>query len=224
MRRLRRSVALTLAALLVVSNAALWQRHGPSLRTEDRNHDGRPDVWRWYDADGRLVRLELDTNFDGRPDAREAYRDDRPIRVEIDTNLDNRIDRVVEFDPQTHDVIREEIDTNLNGTADVLLLYEHGRPVFVEHVVDDVAAAEPEEPDALLAFNDPFLNDLAVRSTFTRLDPVIAVLASAGAPQQLVRISAPRTGRSIARCSLSPVRTIHRRSILVRGPPLVHSL
>jgi hypothetical protein len=43
---------------------------------EDRNRDGRPDAWRGYDR-GHIIRLELDTNFDGKADWREKW-DPRP--------------------------------------------------------------------------------------------------------------------------------------------------
>jgi hypothetical protein len=48
---------------------------GPLLRVEeDTNHDGRPDKWERYEG-GVLVTAEFDENGDGRPDRRLTYRD-----------------------------------------------------------------------------------------------------------------------------------------------------
>src|SRR5262245_61221592 len=155
MTRPCRAVALMLAALFAVNGVVLCHTRRPALVTDDRNRDGRADVWRWYDADGRLVRLEIDTNFDGRPDRREEYRDNRLLRREIDRNFDDRLDDVFEFDPETSLIVLEKIDTNLNGTADLLRLYALGRPVFSERVDEDARVSAPGAAGGLQPFNDP---------------------------------------------------------------------
>jgi hypothetical protein len=122
MGRVRCLVVVALTVLLAANGAVPWPTARPSLLTDDRNHDGRPDVWRWYDADGRLVRVEIDSNFDARPDD------------------------VVELDPDTSEVVREDIDTNLNGSADVLRLYAHGTVAYSESATDDTATPVFRDP------------------------------------------------------------------------------
>src|SRR5258706_10360534 len=54
---------------------------GDDVRTEDQNRDGRPDVWRLYDRQGRVIERALDTNFDGRSDVQEYYDSRRKEQV-----------------------------------------------------------------------------------------------------------------------------------------------
>ncbi len=55
---------------------------GPLLRVEeDTNRDGRPDKWERY-ADGLVQVAEFDENFDGRPDRRLTYRDAELVLIE----------------------------------------------------------------------------------------------------------------------------------------------
>src|SRR4051812_13950053 len=78
-RPMRRPSALLLFSVLCALSvcalgAGAWPwRPGGDVLTEDQNHDGRPDVWRAYDHQGRLARIALDTNFDGRSDVQEFY-------------------------------------------------------------------------------------------------------------------------------------------------------
>ena len=46
---------------------------GRDVRTDDKNRDGRPDVWRVYDRQGQLATMTVDTNFDGRSDVHEYF-------------------------------------------------------------------------------------------------------------------------------------------------------
>ena len=55
---------------------------GPLLRVEeDTNHDGRPDKWERYE-NGVVEVAEFDENHDGRPDRRLTYRDAELILIE----------------------------------------------------------------------------------------------------------------------------------------------
>src|SRR5260370_41394051 len=87
------------------------------VRTEDRNGDGRPDVWRVYGSDGRLREVGIDTNFDGRSDVREYYDSGALIRRESDRNFNDQVDLVEDFDPITHAHIRSVIDLDCHRTS-----------------------------------------------------------------------------------------------------------
>src|SRR5438876_11163686 len=70
--RMKSSVRRALAILCMLGcagdSAVFLSLITAAVRTEDRNCDGRPDVWRFYDASGELARVAIDTNFDGRSD------------------------------------------------------------------------------------------------------------------------------------------------------------
>jgi hypothetical protein len=186
MRRARRSVALVLTALLASNGSVPWLTARPSLLTDDRNHDGRADVWRWYDADGRLVRVEIDSNFD------------------------TRADDVVEFDPQTSEIVREDIDTNLNGTADVLRLYAHGRLVYTERAEADAGAP---------VFSDPFLRDLVARPGEDGSHALVAALVSGGVAPQPPPACAAYKSRAIHFTHVRSASSARLGSAPLRGPP-----
>src|SRR5215468_5198051 len=128
-RAQRLTVALGLAVTLLTALASGWRPCGRAS-TEDRNHDGRPDVWRWYNANGQLVGVALDTNFDGRSDVNEFYDNGALIRRELDRDFNSQVDLVQEFDPATRQIVRSISDIDADGVADVLLLFQDGQPVY----------------------------------------------------------------------------------------------
>jgi hypothetical protein len=179
-----RRLALAVAALVcgLTLTVSLWTP-GELVRTEDQNHDGRPDVWRYYDRHGRLDRVDVDTNFDGRADRRTFYRDGIVTRTETDRNFDNQIDLIEEFDLLGREHIRSVVDANFDGTADLLVLFQDGQPVHSEwrtppphshdlpqpRVANTVHLGEHENRTAagtgtLLALEDPFVADTALRA------------------------------------------------------------
>jgi hypothetical protein len=158
--------AFMCAAVLTVS---LWPT--PELvRTEDQNHDGRPDLWRFYDRQGRLTRVEIDTNFDGRTDHRDYYRDGSLTRSESDRNFDNRIDLIEEFDRTGRQHVRSVVDANFDGAADLLVLFQDGKPVHSEWATPAPEAlahyARPirEAAEPLTPFEDPFGANATLRA------------------------------------------------------------
>src|SRR5579864_1437442 len=122
---------LCTVACATVTIGAVWPTDR-NVRTEDRNADGRPDVWRRYDQSGQLAEVAIDTNFDGRSDIQEYYDRGGLIRRESDRNFDDRVDLIEEFDGATHQQIKSVVDLDYDGTADLLVLFRDGRPVFAE--------------------------------------------------------------------------------------------
>ena len=78
-------------ALVPTALLSLWST-GVSVSTEDRNADGRPDVWRHFDRRGQLTTVAVDTNFDGRSDVQEIYDDGVLRRRDSDRNFNNQVD------------------------------------------------------------------------------------------------------------------------------------
>jgi len=144
------------------------------VRADDRNRDGRPDLWRLYDVRDQLVRNAIDGNLDGRPDESEHYVGGVLVRRELDRNFDNRADLSETFDTITGRLAREIVDVDFNGTADLLVLFQDGRPVFKKwatatSIADPPTDAVPEIPHnrnaasavAFTSLADPFLADTA---------------------------------------------------------------
>ena len=175
----------------LIAGGATWTSVARTT-TDDRNGDGRPDVWRTYDRDGRLVEVAVDSNFDGRSDVEEYYTGGDLIRRESDRNFDDRIDLVEEFDSTTHAQVRATIDTDFDGVADLLILFQDGRPVYTkrttgvpgDRILRDAAAAgiwQGRQGNAPIAgLEDPFAGDVAARSEPPRVAAVDVTSIAAG--------------------------------------------
>jgi hypothetical protein len=226
MRRL--GFALILLCALTCAMAAAgspWLGAG-YVRTEDRNGDGRPDVWRVYDRSGHASRVRIDVNFDGRSDVEEYYERGMLVRRESDRNFDGRIDLADEFDAATGQQVRSVQDVNFDGTADLLVLFRDGESVAWKWAPRQAPAAGIPAPQADAAgsaaddrpapLTDPFRNDQAVRAV--SLTP--ATDACVGIAKFCLPADRAHAGRSLAS---SPVSiSIASRHIgaprLVRAP------
>jgi hypothetical protein len=226
-----RALAFVLGVLTCVT-AGLFSTSLPhrSIRTEDLNRDGRPDVWRAYGRDGRIARIAVDTNFDGRSDVEELYENGILVRRQTDRNFDDQIDLVQDFDPATRQIVRSLTDVNADGVADLLILFQNGTPVFSkwmsrgarERLPETLAraAAQPsnEPPTALL---DPFSGDLiftAVRVDATPDEP-FSLPAPIGPAEVIARpVVFAGSAQAFALDRLLPATTPLGTSAL-RGPP-----
>ena len=191
-----KSVPGRLAVLLCVVSCAtltaveIWPG-ARDVRTTDQNGDGRPDVWRHFDARGEVTEVDRDTNFDGKPDVEEYYERGALVRRESDRNFNGQADLIEEFDADTHGQTRSVIDIDYDGTADLLILFRDGRPVFSKR-------ACPKPPNgairttpvgqndrvALIPLGDPFQSDTAIRTTHTGLgdEAFIGLSTTGGLP------------------------------------------
>jgi len=229
---LRLTIALGLALCVWAVFAAVWFPEGRAF-TEDRNHDGRPDVWRSYDANGQLVSVVLDTNFDGRSDVNEFYDNGTLVRRELDRDFNNTIDLVQEFDPATRQIVRSISDVDADGVADLLLLFQDGQPVYSKWAhrhtqsvsgpvdTDQPSSAPGARPPSLLALSDPFSGDLAVKGTRTAAQSrdTLALATASGLPQA-TRSAVILTATSsflTSHCSVASAPVAGPRS--PRGPP-----
>src|SRR5215468_7567717 len=129
---IRRSLAAAVCTLLC-SMVALLVWHLPdAVRAEDRNRDGRPDLWRSFDPQGRMAVVALDTNFDGRSDVEEFYEAGALVRRQADRDFNDRVDLIQHFDPETQRPVRSLTDVNGDGVADLLVLFKEGEPVYTK--------------------------------------------------------------------------------------------
>jgi tetratricopeptide (TPR) repeat protein len=125
----------------------------PVLREEDLDQDRRPDRWIAYagnqraeiwesgrdtgrpdlrmvfgGADGRVVRIEIDRDGDGRPERVFHYSGEDLTSEARDTNGDGILDTFDRLDAQGRVVLREE-DRDGDGHIDVRSHYQAGRLV-----------------------------------------------------------------------------------------------
>jgi hypothetical protein len=235
--------ALSLFTLVGLAGLAAAWPQPTSVRTEDRNRDGRPDVWETVGPDGELVSVAIDTNFDGRPDVRLQYSGGDLVRLESDSNFDDRVDLVEEFDSVTHEIVRSVIDVDKDGTADLLVLSQGGRPVFVKWTdqfrAKESPSAASDETDrraaarldshrdaathgaTLLPMADPFATDLTVRGTPPSRGWQLDGLRSTSGGLPLSVSSAFNSLMAPGRCS-SPERRLNSplaSTASPRGPP-----
>jgi len=199
------------------------------VQTVDRNGDGRPDVWRHFDARGQVTEVEIDSNFDGKPDIEEFYERGALVRRESDRNFNGQADLIEEFDAETHGQIRSVVDIDFDGTADLLVLFRDGRAVYSKR-----AASRPAESgrpptvgsaDAphLAPLVDPFESDTAVRPVRVAptVDVCIGLSRSGGLPYAPIEL----TGDLSFSAQLVAPRGSHRTPALLfvrspRAPPL----
>ena len=197
------------------------------VRTQDRNGDGRPDIWRRYDAKGRLTEVTVDSNFDGRPDVEEYYERGALVRRESDRNFNGQADLIEDFDADTHTQTRSVVDIDYDGTADLLVLFRDGRPVFSRRAGPRRPVTPTIErtsnPGHLVPLLNPFESDLAMRAT--RLLPstegFVGLSTSGGLP--MPRMTAVASLLATARVTghdvqANPLVVLSSRS--TRAPPL----
>jgi len=221
----------------IVAVAQVWPI-GRQVRTDDRDRDGRPDIWRQYDRRGQLIEVAIDSNRDGRSDIAEYYDRSALLRRESDRNFNGQVDLVEEFDPATHEHVRSVVDIDFDGTADLLVLFHDGQPVFSkeahpltvnwtrqrgEVAGHDAHNGRDEGPDVLAPLTDPFRTDTSVRGWLVASNPdgCVGLSTSGGLPCPCVDIATPMAPAARLVALLDPpsaptVRLPHSP----RGPPL----
>jgi hypothetical protein len=108
-------------------------------RSLDLNHDGRKDIYRFYNDEGRPLRELTDSNFDGTIDSTAFFEDGRLAREEIDRNQDGTQDETRHF--IRGKLLRVERDDNYDSKTDVWEHWEDGRLLRIGYDVnaDEVA-------------------------------------------------------------------------------------
>jgi hypothetical protein len=116
------------------------------IRTYDLNHDGRPDDWKHFKVVPDLspdlsnvrkpprevlLKRELDTNFDGKPDVTTWY-DDHGVRTQeaFDLDFDGHPDVINHYEKGV--LVRKETFRRTADKADGVATYEGGKKVRVE--------------------------------------------------------------------------------------------
>jgi hypothetical protein len=219
--RAGRSIAAWVVAVFAVGLALGAARSGGRISTDDRNGDGRPDVWRMYDAAGHLVEVAVDSNFDGRSDVREIYTNGHLTRRESDRNYDDRVDLIEDFDATTDQRVRSTVDANYDGTADLLVLFADGRPVYSEWAVDRRTATPIAVPASTRELRDPFAGDRTVRSIPTASGASSVAIVNATAALDPIAVTSDMTAAATFQpWPSSRPRAPGARVRAPRGPPI----
>lgn len=94
-------------------------RRGGTLfcRETDANFDGRVDITRFFDDQGRVRRVEDDYDFDGKLDVVATYRDGTIVSDILDTNFDGRTDTWRDY--ENGRLVRGQRDSNSDGVVDL---------------------------------------------------------------------------------------------------------
>jgi hypothetical protein len=102
-------------------------------------------------GDGSLARLvlvcrETDLNSDGVKDVVRHYTDEgRPLREDSDTDFDGTMDSVTVY--QDGSVIRQEIDSTHDGKVDTKIFFENGKPLRAERDLNGRSTDAKWQPD-----------------------------------------------------------------------------
>ena len=227
---IRRSLPVAVCTLLC-SMVALLVWHLPdAVRAEDRNRDGRPDLWRSFDRQGRMAVVALDTNFDGRSDVEEFYEAGALVRRQADRDFNDRIDLVQHFDPETQRPVRSLTDVNGDGVADLLVLFQEGEPVYTKWALgtDEVRSTvavqrrgdHGEQDSPLLPLADPFSSDLAITTTHSLTNaPECAPSAPVGMPEHPQDAAAFAIAPRVNAADVSELSAAHVSRFSPRAPP-----
>ena len=104
------------------------------IKTEDKNNDGRPDMWIYYEKE-KPVKIESDRNYDGNPDLWILYGEKGTRTTQVDLNFDGRPDMYSYY--QYGQRIKLEIDSDYDGKLDQINEYVDGRLVKMQKANKD---------------------------------------------------------------------------------------
>jgi len=100
------------------------------IKKEDKNNDGKPDMWIYYDDNKRPVKIESDRNYDGKLDLWISYGKKGQRRTGIDLNFDGRPDMYSYY--QYSQRVKLEIDFDYDGNLDQINKYMDNKIVKMQ--------------------------------------------------------------------------------------------
>ncbi len=118
----------------VAENIRQKQAGDEKVTEFDLNGDKKPDVWTYTrmvaGPDGkeveRVVRKELDINWDGKVDISRLYDEREQVsRESLDLDFDGKIDQVIFYEKGV--VVRKERDLSSQGKPSLWVFYEKGQ-------------------------------------------------------------------------------------------------
>jgi hypothetical protein len=144
-------------------------------RISDINHDGRPDLYEYFDAQGNVRRREADYDQNGIVDSVELFEGGKLVKREYDTTGQHRVDTWDYFDKTTGKRIRRERDTTNDGKVDQWWTWDGDK---ITIAVDKNGDGQPD-PGATLVIDE---KSGAAQSLDAKTAPPPAASGSATAP------------------------------------------
>jgi hypothetical protein len=120
-------------------------------READVNGDGKKDVVRIYDDEGRSLREEVDRNFDGKLDQNTVFQNGQIVRNEFDDDFDGRIETKVYYDAGKPSRTERDIQgrsTEAQWRPDRWEYFDNGRTVRMGTDLDGDARVDRWDRDA----------------------------------------------------------------------------
>lgn len=106
------------------------------IKKEDKNNDGKPDMWTYYDDNKRPVRIESDRNYDAKLDLWIFYGEKGQRQTQIDLNFDDRPDMYSYY--KYGQRVKLEIDIDYDGKLDQVNEYrDDGRLIKMQKANKD---------------------------------------------------------------------------------------
>jgi hypothetical protein len=102
--------------IIIVSSLSVSLCWAEEIKKEDKNNDGKPDMWIYYNDNKKPVKIESDGNYDGKPDLWISYGEKGQRRTEIDLNFDGRPDMYSYY--LYGQRVKLEIDIDYDGKLD----------------------------------------------------------------------------------------------------------
>ncbi len=112
----------------------------------DLNHDGKPDMYEYYDKEGALRRREADYDANGTIDSIEDYELGRLVERQLDTTGQQRID-TWEFYDSTGKLVRRERDSTNDGRIDQWAIFDGQHQTIA---FDKDGDGQPDPVDAVV--------------------------------------------------------------------------
>jgi hypothetical protein len=103
-------------------------------RELDLDHDGRKDIFRFYNDEGRPLRELVDANFDGTIDSIAYFESGRMVKQEADRNGDGRADETRHY--VQGKLMRVDRDDDHDGEVDVWEHWDQGELVRIGYDVN----------------------------------------------------------------------------------------
>ncbi len=105
------------------------------IKKEDKNNDGKPDMWIYYDNNNRPVKIESDRNYDGKLDLWISYGEKGRRKTGIDLNFDGRPDMYSYY--QYGQRVKLEMDIDYDGKLDQISDYRDGKLIKMQKANKD---------------------------------------------------------------------------------------
>lgn len=116
-------------------------------RIADLNHDGKPDMYEYYNADGTLRRREGAYDNTDAISEIQIYEGGKLVKRERDTTGQRKVDTWDTYDPATGKIVKRERDNNGDGKVDQWWTFEPNGNVTI--AIDKNGDGQPDPNETI---------------------------------------------------------------------------